>query len=94
MRVAGCIGLAFADGRAFHVIGTDGGLLERAVPVTGLDLGPGQRVELLVDLTRDSVGTSILLKSLAFAVPGAVGPARSRASTCSIATTSSTRTRG
>ncbi len=65
--------LAFADGRSFHVIGTDGGLLERPVPVTALDLGPGERVELLVDLARDPVGTSILLRSLAFTVPGGMG---------------------
>ena len=65
--------LAFADGRSFHVIGTDGGLLERPVSVTGVDLGPGERVELLVDLTRDPVGTSILLRSLAFTVPGGMG---------------------
>ena len=65
--------LAFADGRSFHVIGTDGGLLERPVPVTGVDLGPGERVELLVDLARDPVGTSILLKSLAFTVPAGMG---------------------
>ena len=60
--------LAFADGRSFHVIGTDGGLLERPVSVARVDLGPGERVELLVDLTSDPVGTSILLKSLAFPV--------------------------
>jgi FtsP/CotA-like multicopper oxidase with cupredoxin domain len=65
--------LAFADGRSFHVIGTDGGLLERPIPVTGLDLGPGERVEILVDLTRDPVGTSILLRSLAFTVQGGMG---------------------
>ena len=65
--------LAFADGRSFHVIGTDGGLLERPVPVTGFDLGPGERVEILVDLARDPVGTSTLLKSLAFTVPGGMG---------------------
>jgi FtsP/CotA-like multicopper oxidase with cupredoxin domain len=65
--------LAFADGRSFHVIGTDGGLLERPVSVTAVDLGPGERVELLVDLTRDPVGTSILLKSLAFTVPSGMG---------------------
>jgi FtsP/CotA-like multicopper oxidase with cupredoxin domain len=65
--------LAFADGRSFHVIGTDGGLLERPVSVTGVDLGPGERVEILVDLTRDPVGTSVLLKSLAFTVPMGMG---------------------
>jgi FtsP/CotA-like multicopper oxidase with cupredoxin domain len=65
--------LAFADGRSFHVIGTDGGLLELPMPVTSVDFGPGERVELLVDLTRDPVGTSILLKSLAFTVPAGMG---------------------
>jgi len=65
--------LAFADGRSFPVIGTDGGLLERPVSVTAVDLGPGERVEFLVDLARDPIGTSILLKSLAFSVPGGMG---------------------
>jgi FtsP/CotA-like multicopper oxidase with cupredoxin domain len=65
--------LAFADGRSFHVIGTDGGLLERPFPATRVDLGPGERVELLVDLTRDPVSASILLKSLAFTVPVGMG---------------------
>ena len=62
--------LAFADGRPFQAIGTDGGLLDRPVPVTIVDLGPGERVELLVDLGRDPIGTSLLLRSLAFSVPG------------------------
>ena len=62
--------LAFADGRPFQVIGSDGGLLERPTPVTAVDLGPGERVEMLVDLGRDQVGTSLLFRSLAFAVSG------------------------
>jgi FtsP/CotA-like multicopper oxidase with cupredoxin domain len=62
--------LAFADGRPLQVIGSDGGLFERPVSAVAVDLGPGERVELLVDLTRDSVGTSLLLRSMAFSVPG------------------------
>ena len=43
--------LGFDNGMTFHVIGTDGGLLAAPVPRTRLQLMPGERVELLVDLT-------------------------------------------
>jgi blue copper oxidase len=41
--------LAFEDDRAFHWIGTDGGLLREAVALRKLALAPGQRAEILVD---------------------------------------------
>ena len=41
--------LSFSDGRSFHWIGTEGGLLERSVELQALSLAPGQRAELLVD---------------------------------------------
>jgi FtsP/CotA-like multicopper oxidase with cupredoxin domain len=65
--------LGFADSRSFLVIGSDGGLLERPASVTSVDLGPGERVELLVDMTRDPVGASVLMRSLAFTVPIGMG---------------------
>lgn len=43
--------LSFSDGRAFHWIATDGGLLEHPVERRSLWLAPGQRAELLVDLS-------------------------------------------
>lgn len=43
--------LAFDDRRVFHWIGTEGGLLDVPVPLTRLELAPGQRAELLVDFS-------------------------------------------
>jgi FtsP/CotA-like multicopper oxidase with cupredoxin domain len=43
--------LSFSDQRSFHWIGTEGGLLERAVEIAAIALAPGQRAELLVDFT-------------------------------------------
>jgi len=39
----------FSDNREFHQIGTDGGLLEKPVPLTRLILSTGERAEILVD---------------------------------------------
>lgn len=66
--------LAFDDGRAFQVIAGDGGLLERPVGATDLFLGPAERVEILVDFSRDAVGRSLRLVSLPFASRGGMGP--------------------
>jgi bilirubin oxidase len=44
----------FADHRAFVQIATDGGLLGAPVQRTDLPLGPGERAEILVDLTDTS----------------------------------------
>jgi len=42
--------LGFSNGMGFHVIGTDGGLLNAPVLLDRLQLMPGERAELLVDL--------------------------------------------
>ena len=39
----------FSDNREFYQIGTDGGLLEKPVPLTRLILSTGERAEILVD---------------------------------------------
>ena len=52
----------FDDGREFHVIASDAGLLPRAVPVRRLLLAPGERAEIMVDLSRDQ-GRSLALRS-------------------------------
>ncbi|MGR3290406.1 MAG: multicopper oxidase domain-containing protein, partial [Paracoccaceae bacterium] len=41
----------FSDGRQFHQIGTDGGLLEEPVPLDRLLLSPGERAEIIVDFS-------------------------------------------
>ena len=43
----------FSDDRRFHQIGTDGGLLERPVPLTRLRLSTGERAEILVDFSGE-----------------------------------------
>ena len=54
--------LAFDDGRSFDVIASDSGLLARPVPVHSLLLGPAERAEIVVDLSRDQ-GKAVLLQS-------------------------------
>jgi blue copper oxidase len=59
--------LAWSQDVSMTVIGGDGGLLERPLPRRTLTLAPGQRVDVLVDLTRLTPGTEVHLDSLAFA---------------------------
>ncbi len=43
--------LEFDDGRPFHLIGSDGGLLEHPVTLHAITLAPAERAEVLVDLS-------------------------------------------
>jgi FtsP/CotA-like multicopper oxidase with cupredoxin domain len=58
--------LAWSDGTPFTVIGGDGGLLERMRVMRALTLAPGQRADLLLDLTDRPAGATLRLRSLAF----------------------------
>ena len=58
--------LMFSDGRPLVVIATDGGLLDAPVSTDNLWLGPGERVEILVDFSKDPMGHSLMLQSMAF----------------------------
>jgi suppressor of ftsI/bilirubin oxidase len=61
--------LAFTNNFAripFYVIGNDGGLLSTHQEVTEVFLSPGERVDVLVDLSKNRQGETIWLKSLAF----------------------------
>jgi FtsP/CotA-like multicopper oxidase with cupredoxin domain len=51
---------AFADGRQFDLIASDGGLLEAPVPSTAVPLSPGERAEIVVTLKP---GERIVLQS-------------------------------
>lgn len=66
--------LGFSDNRTFYVIGNDGGLLNAPVAVTRLILVVGERVEILVNLGNDAVGSSLDLMAYnsgqAFGFPG------------------------
>ena len=59
--------VGFEDGRTFHLIANDGGLLPAPVEVESIYLAPGERAEILVDFTDDLAGESVLLRSLEFA---------------------------
>ncbi|MBN1250312.1 MAG: multicopper oxidase domain-containing protein [Anaerolineae bacterium] len=58
--------LAWQDGRALTVIGTDGGLLGRATVRPYVTLSPGERVELWADFGDDAVGSQLTLESQRF----------------------------
>lgn len=58
--------LALSDNSPFHIIGTDGGLIDRPYEVSYMFLGPAERIEILIDFSRYAAGTSVLLKSLPF----------------------------
>jgi FtsP/CotA-like multicopper oxidase with cupredoxin domain len=62
--------LAFSDDRTFHVIATDGGLLDKPYEVTEITLSPGERAEILCNFNDTEIGTSVSLLSKQFAVSG------------------------
>jgi bilirubin oxidase len=55
--------LAFSDGRSFHVIATDGGLVDAPIAVSKLKLFVGERAEIVVDLSGDAPGASLDLQA-------------------------------
>ena len=69
--------LGLSDNRTFYVIGNDQGLLTAPVAVTRVKLMVGERVELMVNLSSDSVGSTLDLKAFnsgqAFGFPGNEG---------------------
>lgn len=66
--------LGFSDNRTFYIIANDGGLLDAPVAVTRVKLLVGERIEILVNLGNDAVGSSLDLKAYnagqAFGFPG------------------------
>lgn len=63
--------LGFSDNRSFSLIGTDGGLLSAPVNLTRYRMAPGQRADILVDLTT-SLGQNFQLMSFAAELPNAI----------------------
>jgi blue copper oxidase len=61
--------VGLSTGKPMTLIGVDGGLLPGPVQVEHLDLGTGERADLLVDFSGLPVGTRVMLKSLAFTPP-------------------------
>ncbi|MEQ1869870.1 MAG: multicopper oxidase domain-containing protein [Vicinamibacterales bacterium] len=58
--------LAWSDQSPMAVIGGDGGLLERARTQRMVTLAPGQRADVLLDLSDHAPGTELRLQSVAF----------------------------
>ena len=57
-------GLALGNGAPFVLIGNDGGLLSRSESITQVDLGPGERLDLLVDFRSMGAGSTVMLRDL------------------------------
>jgi len=58
--------LARSDNKEFILIGNDAGLIEKPVAVNLIDMGPGERVDVLIDFRNSEVGDRITLGSRAF----------------------------
>lgn len=63
--------IGFSDNRAFSLIGTDGGLLTAPVNLTRYRMAPGQRADILLDLTG-SLGQNFQLMSFGAELPNAI----------------------
>jgi FtsP/CotA-like multicopper oxidase with cupredoxin domain len=61
-----------SDARPLVLIGNDAGLLEAPAPVEYLDLAPGERADVLVDLSELREGERVMLRSRPFEVSGFV----------------------
>jgi spore coat protein A len=66
--------LSLSNGAAFHVIGSDGGLLAAPVARTSITLMPGERADIIVDFASYATGTQIdLVNSASAPFPGEPG---------------------
>jgi len=61
--------LAWEDGTPIHVIGTDGGLLEKPVLRDAITLAPAQRIEIWVDFGNWEPGTTLRMINLPSSAP-------------------------
>ena len=71
------LNFGFSDNRSFQIITNDGGLLNAPVTVTRVPMMPGERIEILVNLGGDAVGSSLDFKAYnsgqSFGFPGQEG---------------------
>ena len=58
--------IALSDNLDFDVIGSDGGLLEQPISANNLLLGPGERVDILVNFKNLPIGKEVFLLSKSF----------------------------
>ena len=63
--------LGFSDNRSFSLIGTDGGILTAPVSLTRYRIAPGQRADILVNLST-SLGQNFQLMNFAAELPNAI----------------------
>ena len=63
--------VGFSDNRSFELIGTDGGLLSAPVNMTRYRVAPGQRADILLDLTT-SIGQNFQLMCFGSELPNAI----------------------
>ncbi len=56
--------LQWSDGSPLHLIGTDGGLLEKRVELDSILFAPGERLDLLVDFSSKSIDDNVELLSI------------------------------
>jgi FtsP/CotA-like multicopper oxidase with cupredoxin domain len=54
--------LGLSDGSRFMLIGNDGGLLDQAMELDRIELGPAERVDILVDLSDQPAGAGLSLR--------------------------------
>jgi FtsP/CotA-like multicopper oxidase with cupredoxin domain len=65
--------LGLSSGDPLHLIGSDGGLLHAPIRMERIMLGPAERADVLVDFSSKRPGERVMLRSLAFEVPGMMG---------------------
>lgn len=63
--------IGLSDNETFYMIGSDGGLLSEAVPLTRLQMGPGERAEILIDFTGKE-GQQMKIMSYASEFPNGI----------------------
>ncbi len=52
--------VGFADNRTFYKIASDGGFLESPVPLTMMEMAPGERCEIIVDMADDNTAELLI----------------------------------
>lgn len=57
-------GLALGNGAAMKLIGNDGGLLATSIDQVRMDIGPAERLDILVDFRGMASGTKLMLRDL------------------------------
>ena len=65
--------LALSTNESFTIIGSDGGLLSSPGTTNSILLGPGERLDLLIDFSNQIVGTELFLVSKTFSNAGIQG---------------------